>query len=107
MNVSRLAQMGDHCLPLALHLRVQTDIALPCFCGTPSHPLRSPGEVGGSPYLPVTVGGWVSPPRQKGRRNTSLLGTAGRRLYQSWPQEAEGSALRHSNVFPVNRLGIS
>ena len=68
---------------------------------------RSPAEAGGRRYLPVRVGGWVSPPRQKGRRNTALLGRDGRRWCQSWPQEAEGSALRHSNVFPGKRLEIS
>ena len=107
MSVSKPAQTGYHCLPRALHLRVQMDVALPCLYGTPSHSLRSPAEAGGCPYLPVRVGGWVSPPRQKGRRNTPLLGRAGRRRYQSWPQEAEGSALRHSSVFPGNRLETS
>ena len=68
---------------------------------------RSPAEAGGRRYLPVRVGGWVSPPRRKGRRNTALLGRNGRRWCQSWPQEAEGSALRYSNVFPGNRLEIS
>ena len=67
MNVSRLAQMGDHCLPLALHLRVQTDIALPCFCGTPSHSLRSPGKLEGAHiFQSQLVGGSAHQGRKAG-----------------------------------------
>ena len=35
MSVSRLAQAGDHCLPLTMHLRVQTDIAFPASVELP------------------------------------------------------------------------